>query len=173
MKGVIADCLGKLVSNKFGKEKWQDSLELAGLPPYTSFLATQDIPDESIMKVIESVCKVLDINLQQAADVFGDYWMNDYAPHIYGVYYRQSKSAKQFLLNMDDVHRMTTENIPNAHPPRFTYEWEDDDTLIMNYESKRGLIIFLIGLIKGVGKYYKENLEVKQMGDNRVQVVFS
>ena len=173
MKGVIADCLGKLVSNKFGKEKWQDSLELAGLPPYTSFLATQDIPDESIMKVIESVCKVLDINLQQAADVFGDYWMNDYAPHIYGVYYRQSKSAKQFLLNMDDVHRMTTENIPNAHPPRFTYEWEDDDTLIMNHESKRGLIIFLIGLIKGVGKYYKENLEVKQMGDNRVQVVFS
>lgn len=173
MKGVIADCLGKLVSNKFGKEKWQDSLELAGLPPYTSFLATQDIPDESIMKVIESVCKVLDINLQQAADVFGDYWMNDYAPHIYGVYYRQSKSAKQFLLNMDDVHRMTTENIPNAHPPRFTYEWEDDDTLIMNYESKRGLIVFLIGLIKGVGKYYKENLEVKQMGDNRVQVVFS
>ena len=165
MKGVIADCLGKLVSNKFGKEKWQDSLELAGLPPYTSFLATQDIPDESIMKVIESVCKVLDINLQQAADVFGDYWMNDYAPHIYGVYYRQSKSAKQFLLNMDDVHRMTTENIPNAHPPRFTYEWEDDDTLIMNYESKRGLIVFLIGLIKGVGKYYKENLEVKQMGD--------
>lgn len=173
MKGVIADCLGKLVSNKFGKEKWQDSLELAGLPPYTSFLATQDIPDESIMKVIESVCKVLDINLQQAADVFGDYWMNDYAPHIYGVYYRQSKSAKQFLLNMDDVHRMTTENIPNAHPPRFTYEWEDDDTLIMNHESKRGLIVFLIGLIKGVGKYYKENLEVKQMGDNRVQVVFS
>ena len=173
MKGVIADCLGKLVKNKFGQDKWEESLEAAGLSRRTSFMATDDIPDESVMKVVESVCQVLSINLQQAADAFGDYWVNEYAPKIYGVYYRRAHSAKQFLLNMDDVHRRTTMDIPNAHPPRFTYQWEDDNTLIMTYESERGLIAFLIGLIKGVGRYYKEHLEVVQLGNERVQVVFT
>lgn len=173
MKGVIAHCLGKLVKSKFGVDKWETILEDAGLPRHSSFMATQDIPDEDILNVVASVCKVLNINIQQAADAFGEFWVNDYAPQIYSLYYRQADSAKDFLLNMDNVHKNTTENIPNAHPPRFEYEWRDDNTLIMTYQSKRGLMDFLVGLIKGVGTYYKEELDVKQIGNDKVQIVFS
>ncbi len=42
----------------------------------------------------------------------------------------------------------------------------------MTYKSKRGLIDFLVGLIKGVGKYFKENLEVTKLGNNKVKIVF-
>ena len=172
MKGVIADCLGKLVTHQFGKGKWEESLEAAGLPRDTSFLATQDIPDEAVLKVVESVCKVLGITHQQAADAFGEYWMTSYAPKIYGVYFRQAQSAKEFLLKMDEVHRITTENISNAHPPRFSYDWENDKTLIMTYHSDRGLIEFQIGLIKGVGKYFDENIKVRNLGEDKVQIQF-
>ncbi|MEA1948579.1 MAG: heme NO-binding domain-containing protein [Thermodesulfobacteriota bacterium] len=172
MKGVIPDCLEKLVKSKFGKDKWEDSLEAAGLPRHSSFLATADIPDADVMKVVESVCKVLNITLQQSADAFGDFWVNDYAPKIYKVYYRQSNSAKEFLLNMDNIHKTVTKNIPNAHPPRFTYNWKNDKTLVMTYKSSRGLIDFLVGLIKGVGKYYKEDLKVMKLGNDKVQIIF-
>jgi hypothetical protein len=73
---------------------------------------------------------------------------------------------------MDKVHQMVTQNIANAHPPRFEYDWKDDQTLIMTYKSNRNLIDFLVGIIKGVGKYYKENLKVMKLGKDKVQIRF-
>ncbi len=172
MKGVIAACLGDLVKEKFGQDKWQDALEGAGLDKNTMFMATDVIDDGAVMKVVASVCKVLNITLVQAADAFGDYWVNTYAPKIYKAYYRQSKTAKEMLLNMDGVHVTITKSVPNAHPPRFDYEWKNDRTLVMTYKSKRGLIDFLVGLVKGVGTYYKENLRVRKISSSKVEVVF-
>lgn len=173
MKGVIPSCLKELVVNKFGKDKWESALAMAGLDKTTSFLPTHDVDDAGVLKVVESVCKVLDLSLPQAADAFGEYWVCTYAPQIYKPYYQKATSAKEFLLKMDDVHRLTTENIPNAQPPRFEYKWIDEKTLIMKYKSKRKLIDFLVGLTKGVGKYFKENLQVSKQGDDSIRVVFS
>lgn len=173
MKGVIAGCLGDLVKEKFGKEKWEAVLEDAGLSKVTHFLATQDIDDAAVLKLIQSACKVLNMSMEQAADAFGDYWMNQYAPKIYKAYYRRANSAREMLLNMNDVHKEVTSSMENAHPPRFEYEWKDDRTLIMTYHSKRGLIDLLVGLVKGVGKYYQENLKVRKLGDTEVEIVFS
>lgn len=172
MKGVIPKCLGDLVKEKFGKDKWEDALERSGLGKNTIFLATEDVDDTAVLKVVNSVCKVLNISLVQAADAFGAYWVNVFAPKIYAPYYRGVNSAREFLLNMDKVHVNTTETIKNAHPPRFEYEWKDDKTLIMKYKSPRGLIDFLVGLIKGVGIYYKEDLKVTKFGDDRVEIIF-
>ena len=173
MKGVIADCLGKLVKDKFGVDKWEKSLENAGMNTKTVFIATQDIPDSDVMKLVGSVCKILNITLQQAADAFGDYWVNEYAKKVYFAYFSKSKTAKDFLLNMDKVHISVTQNVKNAKPPRFEYTWENDKTLIMKYLSSRGLIDFLVGLIKGVGKYFNENLTVSKVGSDRVKIVFA
>lgn len=172
MKGVIPDCLKKLVISKFGLDKWEESLDIAGFPRTTLFLMTQDTPDEDVLKVVGAVCQVLNITLEQAADAFGDYWVNEYAVKIYKPYYWQIKSAKEFLLNMDNVHKTVTKNIPNAHPPRFTYKWKDDKTLIMTYESPRNLIVFLIGLIKGVGSHFNEALGISKLGEDSVQIIF-
>jgi hypothetical protein len=172
MKGVIAKCLGDLVKEKFGKDKWENALARAGLDKNTIFLATEDVDDIAVLKVVNSVCKVLNISLVQAADAFGDYWINVFAPNIYASYYRGVNSAKEFLLNMDKVHMNTTETIKDAHPPRFDYDWKDNKTLIMKYKSPRGLIDFMVGLVKGVGKYYKENLKITKLSDDRVKIVF-
>jgi hypothetical protein len=171
MKGVIPDCLTKLVVSKFGKDKWKQCLEDAKLPANSSFLATADIPDADVLKLVNSVCKVLNLSLDQAADAFGDFWVNEYAVKIYRPYFK-GKSARELLLNMDKVHQTVTQNIANAHPPRFEYDWKDDQTLIMTYKSNRNLIDFLVGVIKGVGKYYKENLKVMKLGKDKVQIRF-
>ena len=41
----------------------------------------------------------------------------------------------------------------------------------MHYESDRGLVILMPGLIRGVGKYYKERLTARVVG-NAVHVQF-
>ncbi len=172
MKGVIAVCLADLVKEKFGKDKWEAALEDAGLKKTTFFLPSANIDDEAVMKVIGSVCKVLGITLLQAADAFGDYWVNTYAPKVYKAYFRGKNNARDFLLNMDAVHQTVTERIPDAKPPRFDYQWQGDKILIMTYKSKRGLIDFLVGLIKGVGRRFNEKLTVTRMSADKVKVIF-
>jgi hypothetical protein len=172
MKGVIATCLAGLVKEKFGREKWEDALVDAGLARHAIFSATDKIEDELVMSLIASVCKVLNITDLQAADAFGDYWVNTYAPRLYGAYFKEVTSAKQLLLGMDKIHETVTSTIPNAHPPRFHYEWRNEHTLIMTYQSKRGLIDFLVGLIRGVGRYFNEDLKVQRRGKTDVEVIF-
>jgi hypothetical protein len=172
MKGAIINCLQELVVNSFGKDKWEAALEKAGFEKGSIFLTIQDIDDAKVLKLVSAVCSVLNISLPQAADAFGEYWMCTYAPKNYDIFFAGIKSAKDFILKMDKVHHVTTATVPNAHPPRFDYSWENDKTLIMKYKSPRNLIDFMVGLIKGVGKHFNEKLAISRAGDNSVRIVF-
>lgn len=172
MKGVIPDCMAKLVVEKKGKDIWEKILENAGLDKNTIFLANQDVDDATVMRVIDSLCTVLDKSLQDTANAFGIYWVNYYAARIYRTYFGKSETAKEFLLKMDEVHSAVTKNIKNACPPRFEYEQPDEKTVIMTYKSERGLMEFFIGLIKGAGKYFNEDLTVIPAGNNKVKIIF-
>ena len=123
------------------------------------------------MTVIKTACESLGLTIVELADVYGDYWINVFAPKVYSPYYNVD-SAREFLLNVDFIHTSITKRIPNAQPPRFNYEWLSHDTLIMTYHSKRGLIDFMVGLIKGVGKYFNEDLKVTKLSNTKVKIVF-
>jgi hypothetical protein len=172
VKGVIAMCLKDLVVNKFGKDKWTECLKNLGEAQDISILATSDMHDEVVMKMIEATCKTLGISLQQAADAFGEYWVCNFSQKIYGAFYRKYGNAKEFLLAMDKVHVDMTKSLKDSTPPRFDYEWKDNRTLIMIYRSKRNLIDFAVGLAKGVGKFYKEDIKVSKLSDDKIQIVF-
>jgi len=76
-------------------------------------------------------------------------------------------------MKMDEVHRSVTDSMSQARPSRFEYNWKDDRTLVIVYKSHRNLMDVMVGLIKGVGKYYGVELKVKKLSENRVEVVFS
>ncbi len=76
------------------------------------------------------------------------------------------------LLKLDSIHTTVTKNIPNSRPPKFSYEWKDEKTLLMTYNSQRNLIDLFIGLAKGVGKYYRENLSIKKLSTNNIEITF-
>ena len=172
MKGTIVKCLEDLVVGNFGKDTWHKALEDAGLPKTTIFLPMADVDDSKALEVVGALCKNLNMSLEQAADAFGDYWVNVYSQKIYPHFYAKNKTARDFLLDMDNVHLETTRTMQDAKPPRFDYEWKDDKTLIMHYKSHRGLIDFVVGLAKGVGKCYNEDLQVTKLGTNKVQISF-
>jgi hypothetical protein len=172
MKGVIAICLEEMAKEKIGMDRWGDILEEAGLERSKVFLAGQNVSDRLVLRLFGLTGKAMGLSSVETAEAFGDYWVNVFAPKTYGFYYAGVETARQFLLKMDQVHLAVTRNIQDAHPPRFEYEWKDERTLIIEYQSKRELIDLLIGLIKGVGRYYGENLQVRKVGAARVEVVF-
>jgi len=172
MKGVITIALREMIMEKYGKEKWEAILKNADLDTSLVMLPISDIDDKIVLKIINSVCEILNISLVQSADAFGEYWVTVYAQKLYHSYFINVKTAKEFLLKMDLVHVITTKNIHGAHPPRFEYELKGDKTLIMKYKSERNLIDIFVGLIKGVGKYYKEDLKVTKLENNKVEIIF-
>jgi hypothetical protein len=172
MKGVIAIALKEMVVNNFGDDKWREILNGAGIEKEPVILPFTDVDDGIVMNILQSTCRALNLTVSQAGDAFGNYWVNTYASKHYSGYFTSSKSAREFLLNMDKVHTAMTNNMKGAKPPRFMYDWENDKTLNMKYISERGLIDILIGLVKGVATYYKENLDVEKTANDRVRVVF-
>ena len=172
MKGIILTCAAELVSTKFGADKWKAVLAASQLPEEKVFLASDDVDDAKALEVIGNTAKVLNLSLGQVADAFGDYWVNDYAPKIYGHYYRKSKDARSFLLSIAAIHVSTTKSMANARPPKFEYSWPEKDLLEMKYISHRGLIDILVGLVKGVSRYYDEPLEITKVGSDKLHIRF-
>jgi len=172
VKGAIIDAIKDLVVENFGMEKWMDVLENAGLPRTTTFSVRKDVPDETVLAVVESISRTLNLSPEEVADAFGEYWVTVYMPKVYKPYYRGVTSARELLLKMDEIHRKATQNIPNAHPPRFEYRWEAPNVLIMKYKSPRKLMAIFMGLAKGVGKFYKTPLQVEQISEDEVRITF-
>jgi len=175
VKGTITNCLAELVENKFGKVKWLEVLKDAGIASNVTSIrmVISDVPDERAAALLGSTCRVLGITLEQAADAFGEYWCCEYAPRQYKVIVRKFKNAREMILGMDAVHVNMTQTIANAHPPRFNYKWEDENTLIVEYDSKRNMIDIYIGLARGVGKYFNEKLSVSKLSPNTARIVFA
>ncbi len=171
MKGVIIDCLGKMVEEKFGSRVWKEILQEAGLKPVTMFLPVENVPDETALNIIKAAEKVTGLERKDIAVHFGSYWINKYAIQYYKAFYNVG-SASEFLLNLDKVHKEMTSTLKGSEPPRFEYRWISEGVLHIKYISRRGLIDFAVGLILGVGEYFKEPLEVEIVGDNVIEVRF-
>jgi Haem-NO-binding len=164
MKGTIVRCMEELVTTKFGEGKWKESLKKAGIPEWRSFTTFCDVDETEVMRIMEGIAGAASLSMEQLMEAFGEYWCTVYGPNIYVAYFSDAKSARELLLNLDHIHEVMTKSVRFACPPRFRYEWKGDKLLIMHYESFRGLLALMPGLIRGVGKYYKENLTVKLVG---------
>jgi hypothetical protein len=171
MKGTIINCLEELVTRKFGDKEWRLSLKFAGLPQSKIYSTFEDVPDSEMHSLLQAVSTAVDLPVDGVMEAFGEYWSTVYAPRVYAAYYVGPKNARDLLLRLDDIHTAMTRSIKSARPPRFRYEWHGDKHLIMHYESKRGLVALMAGLVRGVGKYYGEYLNVSIVG-NAVHIRF-
>ncbi|MDX9722006.1 MAG: heme NO-binding domain-containing protein [Myxococcota bacterium] len=172
MKGVIALAIKELVTERYGVLQWKEVLERAGLRKEPLLMPISNLDDALVFKIVEAVCSTLSLSMEQLGDVFGDFWVNSYAPNLYKGYFARSRSAKDFLLNMDDLHQAMTHSLPGARPPRFEYEDLGPDSLQIKYISHRPMFSFMVGLIKGVGRYYGTKVEIAVVAENTVRVDF-
>lgn len=172
MKGTIVKCLQELVVSRFGKENWIEICELAGFERHDEIPILLNVEDAVALELFTNTCSVLNLSFEDAADAFGDYWCNDYAPRIYASIYRRFKNAREFILGMDQVHLVLTRTVQNANPPRFDYEAVGDDTLLVTYKSQRNLVDVFVGLARGLGRYFGEDLRVTKLGQAKVEIVF-
>src|SRR5262245_51800486 len=98
MKGTIVKCLQEMVEGRFGKQEWQAILGDAGFTGPQLFSLSADVDEGKALGLFASTARVLEISAEQAADAFGDHWVNEYAPRVYQTIYARHRSAREFLL---------------------------------------------------------------------------
>jgi len=175
MKMQIINCLSELVKADFGDEKWEEILkrsELSDREKYRQFIRGMDIDDQKANEVIMNATEVLGMTLTQTADAFGEHWVCKYAPRFYKNIYERFRNARDFIEGLDRVHLEVTQHIAKANPPRFDIEVIDENRIKVHYKSKRDMIVFYTGLVKGLGKYFNTPIEVKELSKEYVEINF-
>ena len=172
MKGTVVKCIEEMVVSKFGTGKWHESLRKAGVPESSQFMALDDVPDQNVLNIMKAVGEAASLSFDQVMAAFGEYWATVYAPRLYKPYFERAKSTRELLLMLDEIHLATTRTMKMAMPPHFQYKWEGDNHLVMTYQSKRGLVALMPGLVAGLAKYYKDHPRVHLSG-NAVHVEFA
>lgn len=177
MRAQIFLCLTEMVREKFGKEKLGLILDASGLSDskvYMRYFNGFDFSDEKFFDLVRNLCRILNITKEQAADTFGEYWVCVYASREYPQYYQNLKSAEDLLIKLDSIHQDVTANSPSnieaALPPRFDVQPTGKNAFRVHYKSKRGMIDFYIGLVKGVGVYFNTPVEVRKLSEEEVDI---
>jgi Haem-NO-binding len=172
MEGIVLDCLHNLVTNALGADQWPVILQRAGLRPDQVFARGDDIADETVMSMFASTCELGRMSFEQACEVFGHFWVSAYVPRHYPEFYAGLSTTRQMLVKLDEIHATMRQRMPNAQPPRHTYEWKDDCTLLMGYWSHRPLMQLFLGAVNGVARHYGETIRTRKVDEQHVEIVF-
>lgn len=163
MKGVINKGIQELVEAKFDAEAWNRIKSLAGCDePF--FSIGEDYPDQMTLNLVKATAEVSGLPVDTVLVEFGKFWISNTGKTSYPTFFKLlPASPREFLLNMNRVHKLATKSIPNAVPPSFLYDELPDGRLLMHYKSERNLCQVLRGLILGVGTYFNQELEVREI----------
>ena len=172
MKGVFVLALKELTTQKAGLAKWQEAFGRAGFGMREVILPITEVDDTACKRLIGALCIVLRLTITELGEMFGMFWMTVYVPRIFSLYFKNIRSAREFILRLDNIHQSTGNFTPNARPPRFACTEQDQQTILIKYTSHREMIEFVIGLLYGLGAYYKEELVITPVGNSTVRVVF-
>lgn len=173
MKGIVADALNQLVVKNFGADAWPALLAKAGLPQDSRFGTNDDLSFDQILSMFGAACELGGMTFDQACDAYGAFWVQSYIPARYPAFYQGVTSTRAFLLKLDSIHQAMAAKMENAYPPRHSYRWEDERTLVMGYQSSyAGLMRLFIGALHGAAGHYGETIETEQVAPNKVRITF-
>lgn len=164
MYGMVNKGIEDLITTKWGVDTWKAIKEDAGFNE-DSFLTIKSYPDELTYQLVGSASKILNLPSDQILEAFGEYWILFTAEKGYSELLNLTgHSFPEFLRNLDMLHSHVANIMPKLAPPSFYVQNEKERSLELVYESQRqGLITFLIGLIKGLGKRFELDCAVKEI----------
>lgn len=170
MHGSFIVCLKEMIVSKFDESFWIEALENAGLEASFRPVSNIEIEDEIAIKIVKSSIKKLNMDERRFGEIFGNYWINEFARQKYFAFFDACKDVKGFLAQLNKIHQKITENLKNQKAPTFSISWENPLTAILEYKSARGFIHIAVGLLKALGNYYNEDIAVYRIDNNKIKL---
>lgn len=172
--GSIFLLLKKFVENNYSADTWIKLTETAGTPP-SSYDIHKNYPARELFALISTAAYHMGFSENDLKEKFGEYLVPDllcmYKSHIPPSW----KTFEMLLYTEQVMHKAVRNEASGANPPVLHISKVNDNTLIIDYYSKRKLASLAIGIIRGIAKFYKESERVQIIpksnpDDERVQI---
>lgn len=166
MYGMVNQAVRGLVLDVFGQEKWLKIHTDAGAP--SEFVSMQKYDDTITYGLVAAAERHLDMSAPEVLHAFGEYWVNNIALARYEDLMRSSgANFLDFVRNLDHMHQRLKVTFPDYRPPSFRVKEIDPTTIQVDYYSEReGLLPFVKGLFKGLGRHFGVSLQIEDLDDD-------
>ena len=167
MYGLVNKAIEGMVCTHFGEQTWETIKQKAELEDIDFFISMDAYPDDVTHRLVRAACEVLGMSSHEVLQAFGEYWVTYTAEEGYGEMLEMAgDNLPEFLDNLDNLHARVGLSFPELKPPAFESEAIGTNTLELHYRSTRqGLAPMVMGLIKGLGGRFNQQVEVKQKDD--------
>lgn len=161
MKGTLILAWLNTAKELYGVEVVHRAMESVGWSKDRLIKPTEDIQDKYPLDIVARVAQEKNLPLSQV-------WVSIGKKNIYSFFniypsFFKKQNLYSFLKSMDDVHKIITQKMPGASPPRLIMEVVSLREATLLYQSKRGMFDYFKGLLLGAAEYYKEKLEVEEL----------
>ena len=160
MQGMIFTAFADMVIEQQGMASWNQLLADCQPESGGCYTSGQQYADAELVSMVSRLSQTTEIPLNQLLHKFGEFLfprlMKNSPDEV-----KQAKDLRAFLLLIDSVIHAEVKRVhPDAYLPSFTYEAEQPDSLIMYYQSRRGLCMVASGLISGAAGYFGESISL-------------
>lgn len=161
MYGIVNQAIQGLVTENFGKEKWERIKQISGVTQ-EYFISNEPYDDDITYELVGAASEVLGLPSEQILRSFGEYWILKTGYERYGELMKAGgANFYDFISNLPNFHGRIMLIYPNLNPPEFMVDKLNGSELRLHYYSSRsGLTEFVVGLIQGLSIMFKVETEV-------------
>lgn len=174
MKGTVVGTWIKTCRNLYGDDKVNETLDKVGFGSKKIFTPLEDVNDEQVNAFVNDLAGKLEIGVKELWGGIGEDNINSFFEK-YPAFF-EHENMYSFLKSLFDIHVVMTQKLPGANPPLVNIEPTSKNTAVFSYDSKRGMFDYMYGLLRGAAKFFKENVEFKELSrtesSTKIQIKF-
>lgn len=164
MYGVIFDFLrGYVIEKHGGVDTWNALLKANGYN-YKIFFPVTEYDDSEIVGLATAASTALNVPLPVVLEDFGVY-VGHKLLSFYHMYIT-NKSWKTFEIIENAggcIHQAIHRHNASRKPPKISAMRENNDLLVLRYESERKMCAVVKGIIRGLGEQFGEAFQVEEI----------
>lgn len=160
MWGLFFTACQEFVTQKLGTQRWEELRDKVGLPNFVVPLV--DYPDAALSGLMQEMSQATGRMVHDVEQEFGRTLVAQFT-RLYAYYFSRRHNARDFLLDMDEIHEQAGRLQRGTSPPRLVCHSPSPGSLEIEYRSQRRLCSMLKGLIEGVAAHYGEPVRIQTL----------
>lgn len=163
MYGMVNQAIKSMVTEKLGKEAWEEICKKRGLDP-AGFSSFDQYDDQITADLVGLVCEKTQLAPASILEDFGKYWISYAKKSEYkSILTAFASSPVELIESLDALHSRLQLSFENLKAPSFWVTHISKNEVLVHYKSQRnmGLEPFVVGLLKGVFDMYNQTCQVE------------
>jgi hypothetical protein len=164
MYGMVNLAIQEFLCGHYGSDIWAATRSKSSME-IDHFLTMEQYPDQLSFDILTAASDLVGEPVSRLLEKLGEYWIGFAERSGYGELMDVlGNDLFEALQNLDNLHTRVGFAFPDLLPPSFWVTELHGDSLVLHYQSARvGLAPMVIGLVKGLGRRYSQNVGIEQI----------